>query len=247
MNKFRIISILIIVPLMATACASLPAASLNVIRGSGKVVSENRDVKDFQLISLGGSGDLIITQGDSEALKIEAEDNLLPLIESEVRGGTLYLGFKPNTGSVSPTQPIKYYLNVKNINGIDLSGSGSVQADTLKAGSISFTCSGSGNIAVKTLTADALNYNLSGSGSTSLGGIVGQQSVQISGSGSYLAADLDSQQATVILTGSGNMTIWATDSLNITISGSGSVNYYGKPILNQNISGSGKITSLGDK
>jgi hypothetical protein len=247
MNKLRIISILIILPLMALACASLPVVTLNGIRGSGKVTSENRDVKDFQSVSLGGSGDLIITQGDSEALKIEAEGNILPMIESDVRGGTLYLGFKPNTGSISPTQPIKFYLSVKNLNGIDLSGSGSVQADALKANNITFTCSGSGSITVKTLTADALNYNLSGSGSTSLGGIVGVQSVEISGSGSYQAADLDSQQATAILTGSGDMTIWAKDSLNITISGSGSVNYYGKPILSQSITGSGKITSLGDK
>ena len=247
MNKLRIISLIIIIPLMSLACASLPVVSLSGIRGSGRVVSENRDVKDFQSVSLGGSGDLIITQGSGEALKIEAEDNILPLIESEVRGGTLYIGFKPNTGPISPTQPIKYYLDVKNLNGIDLSGSGSVQADTLKTNNISITCSGSGNIIVKNLTADTLKYNLSGSGSTSLGGIVGSQSDQISGSGSYQAGDLNSQQATAIITGSGNMTIWANDSLNIMISGSGDVNYYGKPILSQSISGSGKISNLGDK
>jgi hypothetical protein len=229
------------------ACAMLPAVSINVIHGSGKVTSENRDVKDFQGVSLKGSGDLIITQGDNEALKIEAEDNILPLIESDVRGGTLNLDFKPNIGSVSPTKPIKYYLSVKNLNAIDLSGSGNVQAETLKSGTLSLTCSGSGNISINTLTADTLNYNMSGSGTTSLGGIVGQQSVEIGGSGNYQAAGLNSQQATAILTGSADITIWAKDSLNITLSGSGNVNYYGKPAVSQSITGSGKITSLGDK
>jgi hypothetical protein len=247
MQKRSIVSILIILPFLAMACAILPAFTLNVTRGSGKVVSENRDVKGFQSVSLSGSGDLIITQGANEALRIEAEDNLLPLIESDVRGGTLYLGFKPNIGSIVTTQPVKYYLSVKELNAAILSGSGSIQADSLKASHITLTTSGSGSMDIKSLTADTLKLTMSGSGDASLGGLVGQQTIQISGSGNYQAGSLDTQQTTAIISGSGTMTVWARDSLNLTISGSGSVDYYGKPSLNQIISGSGKIISLGDK
>lgn len=247
MHKRSIISILIILPLLAIGCASLPATTVNVTRGSGRVVSENRDVKDFQGVSLSGSGDLIITQGNSETLRIDAEDNILPLIESEVRGGTLYLGFKPNSGSITTNVPVKYTLSVKILNAINLSGSGSVQADNLKANSLAITTSGSGSVDIKTLTTDTLKLIMSGSGSASLAGLAGQQTAQVSGSGSYQAGSLDTQQTTTILTGSGNMTVWARDSLNITNSGSGSVDYYGKPILNQVITGSGKTNSLGDK
>lgn len=247
MHKRNIISILIILPLMAMACASLPAITINATRGSGKVISENRDVKDFQGVSLSGSGDLIITQGDSEALRIDAEDNIMPLIESDVRAGTLYLGLKPNVGSVITTVPVKYYLSVKNLNAIDLAGSGSVQTDNLKASSLTIISTGSGSVDIKVLTADTLKVTMSGSGSVSLAGKVGQQSAELTGSGSYDASSLDTQQATAILTGSGGMTVWARNSLNITISGSGSVNYYGKPSLNQNLTGSGEINSLGDK
>ena len=247
MRKRSIISILIILPLLAMACASLPVLTLNVTRGSGKVISEPRDVKDFQSVTLSGSGDLIITQGDSEALRIEAEDNLMPLIESDVRAGTLYLGFKPNSGSITTNVPVKYYLSVKNLFGVDLEGSGSVSADNLKAGNMAIILTGSGSVDIKVLTADTLKVTISGSGNTRLAGMVGHQTVELDGSGTYDASSLDTQQATAILTGSGNMTIWAKDSLNITISGSGNVNYYGKPTVNQIVSGTGNINSLGDK
>ncbi len=247
MRIHRFIAILIVLPLLSMACAILPGLSVKVIRGSGKIISETRDVKDFHSVSLSGSGDLIITQGSSESLRIDAEDNIMPLLESEVRGGTLYLGFKPNLGAVMNTQPVKFYLGVKTLDSAVLSGSGSIQADSLKATNFSLTSSGSGNINIPSLTADTLILTITGSGNASIGGVVGQQTAQVSGSGEYQAGSLDTQQTTAVVTGSGTETVWARDSLNITLSGSGSVSYYGKPAVNQVITGSGKVTNLGVK
>jgi hypothetical protein len=100
---------------------------------------------------------------------------------------------------------------------------------------------------IKSLTADTLKVILTGSGNINLAGLVSQQNVEISGSGSYKAGDLDTQQTTAIISGSGNMTLWVKDSLNITISGSGTVDYYGNPRVNQKMTGSGSINSLGEK
>jgi hypothetical protein len=60
--------------------------------GSGNVITESRDVAGFNEIALGGIGTGIVTQGDEEALTIEAEDNLLPPIGSEVREGPQQAG-----------------------------------------------------------------------------------------------------------------------------------------------------------
>lgn len=63
-------------------------------RGSGNLITEEREVSDFDRVELASDGELMLTQGGSESLIIEAEDNVMSYITSEVRGGTLVLGLK---------------------------------------------------------------------------------------------------------------------------------------------------------
>ena len=88
MNKKMLLPLVLIMFLLS-AC--------NAVRGSGDVVTETRAVSGFDQVSLSGQGELIVTQGDQESLEIEAEDNIIAVIETEVRGNTLYIGIKENT------------------------------------------------------------------------------------------------------------------------------------------------------
>jgi hypothetical protein len=222
----------------------------NVIRGSGEIVSEGRDVSGFDALALLGSGEVIITQGASEGLVIEADDNLLPLITSEVRSGTLELGFdRANWATViQPSQPIRYLVAVRELGALDLAGSGRMEAASLSAEGLRLTISGSGDIVVEQLSASDLNATLSGSGSMQLAGQAERQVVSLPGSGNYEAGDLESQSAEVTLAGSGNVTVWVREALDVRLSGSGTVNYFGTPTVGQrDISGSGDINPMGEK
>jgi hypothetical protein len=198
--------------LLVTACSAT--------KGSGKVVSQTREVAGFTKVELSGSGELTIEKTGMESLTISAEDNLLPQLTSEVSGDTLTLGTKPNT-TVVPTKPITYSLTVKDLNGIAVSGSGSVR--------------------VSNLTTNSLTTQISGSGTISVSGTVNDQAVDISGSGRYQAEQLTSKTAKVQISGSGNASVLATDLLDVKISGSGTLTYGGNPQITQEISGSGKL------
>ena len=50
-------------------------------------VTETRDVENFQEVALEGVGTLVIEQGDRESLTIEAEEQVLRKIATEVRAG----------------------------------------------------------------------------------------------------------------------------------------------------------------
>ena len=80
---------------------------MNVVKGSGRVQTESRTVQGFTEVDLAGQGSLTITQGADEALTIEAEDNLLPVLTSDVQHGRLVLGTKDNT-IIRATKPIRY-------------------------------------------------------------------------------------------------------------------------------------------
>jgi hypothetical protein len=92
----------------------LPAAGCvpgmnDKIRESGTVETENRTISSFSAVTIMSIGQLLISQGSSEALTVEAEDNLLPLFRTEVRNGTLVIDTQPNT-SFQTTKPIIYRL-----------------------------------------------------------------------------------------------------------------------------------------
>jgi hypothetical protein len=228
----------------------LSGCNVAAIRGSGHVVSENRAVSDFNRVELLGSGDVILTQGDAEALKVEAEDNLLTYLRTEVRDHTLYLGLTDKDGQavIFPTRPIKYYVSLKTIAGLKLSGSGNMDAQKLSAETLALDITGSGNIHLGALNAQAVQSTISGSGKCELGqGTVPAQRVEISGSGNYRSENLAGQTVAVRITGSGAATVWAESTLEAQVTGSGDVHYYGTPQVTQQVTGSGRVQAEGKR
>ena len=173
MNR-RILFFVALVVLLLGACIC-PAT-----RGSGKITTQSRDVSGFDQVSLGGSGELTITQGDEESLTIEAEDNLMNTIKTEVKGDTLYVSqssawWRP----LVPTKPVKFDLTMKEITGINISGSGTVDAASIETDVFNLDVSGSAEINIDSLTAETLEVDLSGSGEFNLSGQVPTQKVDI--------------------------------------------------------------------
>lgn len=227
----------------------LQACGLRVINGSGTIKTDARTVSGFDAIDFSGSGELVITQGDTESLTIEADDNILPHVLTEVRNGVLEIKFdRDDWGTYfRPTKPIRFNLALKDLRSVSISGSGDFSASTLKAESLSFDISGSGKVRIEDLDASELVFEVSGSGEADLIGKVVSQKIDISGSGSYRAGDLESQTADIHSSGSANVTLWVTESLAVDTSGSGSVSYFGSPKVTSSSSGSSSLTGLGDK
>ena len=216
------------------------------VRGSGTLKTEERAVSMFEKVVIEGSGDLYVVQGNEEGLTIEAEDNLMEYLTSEVRDNTLVLGFKDGV-SVSPTKGIRYNLKVKNLSDISVAGSGNIHMDTFKAESLSLSIAGSGDAQIKDLAATSLRIQSSGSGNFEVSGSATKVDVNISGSGKYKAGDLESDDTSITIGGSGEAVVWANISLKVQVSGSGDISYYGDPNVSQSISGSGSVKSLGSK
>jgi hypothetical protein len=207
--------------LLATIVAVLlVVAGCSVVNGSGQTKTESRQVNGFTKIDLTGVGEVTITQGPTESLTIEADDNVLPVLTSDVSDSTLKLGTKRRT-TVRTRSPIRYRVTVKDLTGISMSGSGSVIA--------------------KGLQLPALRVDMSGSGTINLGGSADKQDIEMSGSGRYEAAELSSQEVTVEISGSGEVAVAASRVLKVDISGSGTVTYSGDPSVEQDVSGSGKL------
>ena len=242
MNKAVIL--LIALSMILSACA-LPVRTTQ-IRGSGNVITETRQVSNFNRLELTGIGTLVILQGEEESLEISAEDNILSKIQTRVMGNTLEIGFDEFI-NITPIKEIIYTLRVKNLEGISTSGVGVVQADSITGDHLEIEISGAGGVNIKELTAKDLDVQISGSGNFYLAGIVASQQVELSGFGNYRAGDLRSEDAQIEISGTGNATIWVTHSIEAEISGLGNLNYYGNPNVSQEVNGLGNANPLGEK
>jgi hypothetical protein len=241
--KHRALIVLLI--LAAALCVQGCGRDTVTVRGSGNVVEEERSVSGFSGVRLDGIGTVTIELGDQEALRIEAEDNLLEYFETKVRNGILRIEKKENT-NLRPREPISFYLTAKTLNVIALSGSGEIRAPSLSVERFSVNVSGSGGVAVEDLEAESLEVDIDGSGDVNIAaGEVEKQDVTVNGSGEYNARDVQSATADVNISGSGTVTVWVRDDLRVNLDGSGHVRYTGDPTLDSDVSGSGDIKRIG--
>jgi len=235
-----LLGLMILLALGATACAGSLIGG-NTVKGSGTLKTEVRQVSGFTTVKLSGIGSLEIAQTGTEGLSISAEDNLLPLINTNVQGSVLDIHIQSNT-SLQPTKPIIYLLSVKDLTTISLSGAGSVSTQQFKTSALTVDLSGAGDVNLTGLQLGSLTVKTSGAGNMTVGGTTTSQDVDASGVGSYKGEQLASTTAKVTLSGVGDAAVRASQSLDITISGVGNLTYYGNPTVTQHISGLGKVT-----
>ncbi len=215
------------------------------VRGSGNVVSETRKVSGFDAIGVDYPARVLISQGTTESLKIEAEDNLLPGLKTEVKNGELRIYYKSVDGEhVNPTKTVTINITVKELSAVDFSSAGELILDGIKSEDLSISLDGAGSVKINDITVQGLSVNLSGAGSASASGTADDISLNISGFGDFNGKELQTNNASVNISGAGGASVWAEDKLSATISGAGSVNYYGSPEVTKQISGVGNVSQL---
>ena len=207
--------------LILCGVVSSGACVVDSINGSGKVTTETRPVAGISTVTLSGIGQVIIEQTGTDSLTITTDDNLLPHIKSEMRGNRLELGLKDSLTNLRPTNDIIFRVTVKQLDELEISGSGKAEATKLNP--------------------ERLTVDISGSGAVSVQGTTGDLNLDISGSGAFDGELLRSKRANVDISGSGGAVLAASDTLTASVSGSGAIEYLGDPKVTQDVSGSGSV------
>lgn len=237
-----------------------------VVRGSGVLATEERDVPAFTAIRVASSADVILKAGDEQRVVASADDNVLPYLRTKVEGDTLVVDFRDDDSAglsimdtqhspqVEVTAPGVVELSTTSSGNItadslegerivlEISSSGNLSVDTARGDTVRVKVSSSGDLEVALLEATDLVVEISSSGDVTLGGDAQSQDIRLSSSGNYDAAELRSGEAVVDLSSSGNATVWVTDRLEADTSSSGKVSYYGNPPTVR-----GEVTALGGR
>jgi hypothetical protein len=216
-------------------------SSCKKVVGEGPIVTENRPVGEFSSIALSISGELYYTQSATNKLEISAQQNILNVIDAHIVNHELVIKIRDGV-RIKNHESIVVNVSCPTIDGLRISGSGNIHADSTQTDNMHLTLSGSGNINLGKLLANSLDANISGSGNIVVsGGAVDKKHLNISGSGGIDTRNVFANDVKTITSGSGEMHVNAAKTLDATISGSGSVYYTGTPVVDTHISGSGKV------
>lgn len=213
------------------------------VAGSGNIKSESRDHGSFRSISTSGSYNVYITPGSKNDIRVEADDNLLPLIETKVRGNDLEIQTKKGY-DIRPTRTINIYVTIDQLEELKSSGNGGFYSKgQLKGDDVRFSFSGSSNTEID-LKANNLDVSVSGTSKLNLKGNIPSTKYDISGTADVEALELQSSNTDVNISGTGKLDLVAEKKLNVAVSGMGKIRYKGTPAINQMSSGTAKISRI---
>lgn len=223
--------------LMITACDSDSFGPR--IAGSGSVVTEVRTLDIFDRIEVKGATNVVLRQEATQSVSVEADDNIVPIIRTEVRNGELLID---NTQNYRSSHPVTVYVSIPAISALRMRGSSDVLGATVWEGdALTVEVSGSGDVDLE-LYYDELATRITGSSDITLAGEVIEQTVSVTGSGNYRARALSSDECLIDVTGSGDGIVSVDRLLDVKVTGSGDVVYYGNPEVRSSVSGSGDLT-----
>ena len=195
------------------------------IKGSGHVITEDRPVGDFTEIEATAVIDIILRQGDAASVKIEADDNLMQNIKTDVSHGRLEISM-PKNFRLGGNSTIKAYITIKNLEELEVTGVSQV------------TCESQ-------LALDRFKLNFTGVGGCSLRGTCNDAELRNTGVGDVDALDFVCKNLSVKNSGTGDVKCRADNELMIQNSGVGDVEYTGSAVIKEvSSTGVGKVKKI---
>jgi len=217
----KLLALVVLLPVLFAGCHHGLGAD---VKGSGKRVTQKRDVGAFTAISTDGAFDIQVVCQKDAGLEIEADDNLFPFIETSVSGNTLHL--RP-TRNYSAEDPPIIKITVPNIE--------------------AFSANGAGKIQISGVNNDKLQVSLNGAPTFTASGTTKMIGVDTNGAAKVDTHNLRAAHAVVDSKGVSKVDLGVSDQLDVTVSGPSHVTYKGDPVVNKTVHGPGKVEKRADE
>lgn len=236
---------------VAVLALSMPVSAQKSVTGNKDYKTKTLSLDNFTAVNLNGSPDVFYTQASGKpSVEIYAASNIIPLIETYVKDGTLIVQYKKNTSINNPGKveirvsgPAVSEFKVNGSgdihlkNGIDtrndvnfmVNGSGDIDGKSINCNNLTVNVRGSGDIRLTNVKSKYTEVKVHGSGDIYLNGETENADYNVHGSGDISAVDLKAENVSAYVHGSGDIKCHAVRKLSGRVNGSGDVGYKGNP------------------
>jgi len=201
----------------------------------------------FNEVTSIGSQDVMIAQGDAFSVRAEGPANRIEDLEAVVEDGRLVI--RPRDGGpnirLTGHDDVTFHVTMPQIDRVALVGSGDVVVERVTGSGFTGLVEGSGELVIRDLAVDRADLSVEGSGDLAVSGSTREASLTISGSGEVDGEGLDTATATITINGSGEASLEVADRAEVTVNGSGDVDVTGPGLCAATINGSGDVRCEG--
>lgn len=189
------------------------------IKGSAVAATEPRTATGFTGVDVGGIFQVEITAGKDFSVEVDADDNLLQYIKTDVDNGVLHI---ETTQRISSHTPLRVRISAPEIERIEASGASKVALAGVKNSSLDIDTSGASKVKIEGETTEVR--------------------VEVSGASSIDAESLKARTASVDASGASSVTVFVTERLVSDASGASKISYAGNPAsVEKNSSGASSV------
>jgi hypothetical protein len=217
--------ILIVIAAATAGCAALDRPA---VQGSGVPKEESRAVEPFTGVSVGGVIEATVTPGPETTVRIIGDDNLVPMVETEVRDGRLSVRMRDSL-DVRPNLPLKVEVTAPMVASVEATGAVKLHATAGEAARFEARASGATRVTVEGLKADEAALDASGASQVTASGTARSLKAEASGASQVHAGKLAADEAEVNLSGSSSGTARAAKAVRGDVSGASNLRVIGAP------------------
>lgn len=198
------------------------------VKGNGKVTTEEREIASFNQIVLEGVFNVYLLQKEKESIRVEADENILPFIITEVENNVLTVKLKDDS-RITKMKKISVYITMVDVNKLETKGVGLLHCmGELNLTALELDLNGVGASKLN-LNCDILKVNSELVGSLKLSGKAKEMIINHKGIGSFEAFDFKAENVNLTSDGIGKAEVYASKELTIDAKGLGGVKYKGNP------------------
>ena len=214
--------------LVAMAAAEMLTASLFGTRGSGTLKEETRNVPDFTSVEIGSGLEAEIALGPKTSVTLKGDDNLLPMIKTEVKDGRLSVGVESISG-ISPSQRIHLNIVTPKLASVGASGGARISVTNPSDSKFAAQASGGGRVSMTGLHLDALRVSASGGGTVEGSGAAKALEVELSGGATLKATEIPADSMRIDASGGSRAFAQVASEITGSMSGGASLHLKGHP------------------
>ncbi len=206
-------------------------------KGNGNVLSETREVKqDFTSINASEGLNVYVTQADEFSIKIEADENIIDLIGTDIQGNTLKIHAIKNIGRATKN----VYVSLPSISSLKSSSGAQLQTETeITATELTLDASSGALLSTK-IEVENIAVDASSGANITLTGTAKKSTVDASSGANINASDLISSICNAKASSGANVKLNVSESIHADASSGGNISYSGTAKMNakKNVSGS---------
>lgn len=217
--------LLLVIPLLLS-CHSNAGNWLKSITGNGHVTKVTRPVESFDGVKASAGINVYLFQGNDEKVVVEADENLLECIKTEVKGSTLHCYIDCN---IHFSTEMNVYVNYKILNSINASSGSDVLGETvIKTGTLDIEVSSGADVKVE-VDAEKVFCDVSSGSDATIAGKTSHFQGSASSGAEIKATDLKVETCDVSASSAGDIRITVNESIEANASSGGDITYYGSP------------------